>query len=50
MESDIAVDVFSRSAEKHNLIYKSFIGDGDTSSFRRALEDNPYGNEHPVEK
>ena len=32
MESGGAVEIFNRSITKHNLIYKEYLGDGDTSS------------------
>ena len=32
---------FSRSVEKHKLIYKDYIGDGDTSSFKEVVEAEP---------
>jgi hypothetical protein len=50
MESKIARDLFSESVEKYNLRYSRFIGDGDTNSFKKVFDDNPYGDAHPVEK
>ena len=41
MESAGAVATFSSSVEKHNLIYSSYLGDGDTSAFNDVLEANP---------
>ena len=42
MESSGAVDIFNRSIAKHNLIYKEYLGDGDTSSFNDVIKSNPY--------
>ena len=37
MEPSGAVDIFNRSIIKRNLIYKEYLGDGDTSSFNDAV-------------
>ena len=37
-----AIDIFSHSVEKHKLIYKDYIGDGDTSSVKEVVEAEPY--------
>ena len=42
MESAGAVTIFNRSVKKNNLIYKEFLGDGDTSSFKDVKNSNPY--------
>ena len=42
MESAGAVDIFSRSLLNYGLIYKEYLGDGDTSSFNDVLKSNPY--------
>ena len=42
MESVGATDIFSRSVEKHSLIYGEYLGDGDTSSFRDVVDSEPY--------
>ena len=33
MERDGAIEVFTRSIEKHNLRYTTYVGDGDSNSF-----------------
>ena len=33
MEKDGAVEIFTRSIDKHKLKYTVFVGDGDSSSF-----------------
>lgn len=42
MESTGAVDIFSRSVSQNNLIYKEYLGDGDTSSFADVVKSKPY--------
>ena len=48
MESAGAVDMFSRSVIKNNLIYKEYLGDGDTSSFNDVVESKPYADQNVV--
>ena len=52
MESDGATEIFCRSIEKHNLVYSTFVGDGDTGTFGRVKEACfvKYGDIYPVEK
>ena len=42
MESAGAVDIFNRSLENYGLMYKEYLGDGDTSSFNDVIKSNPY--------
>jgi hypothetical protein len=42
MESSGAVDIFHRSISNRNLIYKEYLGDGDTSSFLDVVNSKPY--------
>ena len=42
MESAGTAAIFSSSIEKHGLIYKSYLGDGDTSSYKDVVATNPY--------
>ena len=42
MEAVGAIEIFSSSVDKHSLIYKKFLGDGDSSSFKEVFESNPY--------
>ncbi len=42
MESSGAVAIYSSSVAKHNLIYKNYIGDGDTSSYKEVVNSKPY--------
>ena len=50
MEPEGAVAIFQRSVEKHNLRYTTFIGDGDSKSYKRVTKDQPYGPEYPIQK
>ena len=47
-----AVEMFTRSIEKHKLFYYVFVGDGDSSTFGAVVEavKEKYGNEYIVTK
>lgn len=49
MEADIAVKIWNRSVEKHNMRYTKFVGDGDSKAFNSMTESSPYG-EHVIKK
>ena len=42
MESAAVVEMFCRSQDKYGIRYIKYLGDGDSSSFKRVLESNPY--------
>ena len=42
MEGAGAVQIFNRSIEKFNLMYTEYLGDGDTSSFKEVVREDPY--------
>ena len=42
MEAAGAVEIFQQSVQKHKLVYSQFLDDGDTSSFKKAVESDPY--------
>ena len=42
MEAAGAIKIFQHSVQKHNLFYSKYFGDGYTSSFKEAVESNPY--------
>ena len=42
MEGAIAVDLWKRSVVRNQLVYSTYIGDGDSSSFKRVIDSNPY--------
>ena len=44
MESSAAVEMWKRSVQKNKLIYETYIGDGDSSSFKNLLKSNPYNS------
>ncbi|EFN88217.1 hypothetical protein EAI_00153, partial [Harpegnathos saltator] len=50
MEVDAAVEMFSRSEELHNIRYSSYIGDGDSKTFKGIFESRPYGEDCTVLK
>ncbi|KAF4527543.1 hypothetical protein B566_EDAN014939 [Ephemera danica] len=42
MESDIIAQGFLQSESVHKLRYKTVVGDGDSSTYKKLLEVNPY--------
>ena len=50
MESAGAIDVWSRSIDKHNLAYGTYIGDGDSSPFKNLMQSDPYDGKVPIRK
>ena len=42
MEGSGATSMFNRSIAKHNLIYREYLGDGDSSSFKEVVDSEPY--------
>ena len=50
MEKDLVRDIFCSSEDKYNLRFTSFIGDGDSKSFKTVQDAQPYGSDIPVEK
>lgn len=42
MEGSGAVKIFNRSVEKNDLIYKYYLGDGDSSSYGNVVASKPY--------
>lgn len=45
MEQDIIVEGFRQSLEQHGLMYKYYIGDGDSSVYSRIIEKVSYGRD-----
>ena len=37
------MEIFQQSINNHKLRYKNYIGDGDSSSFNKAVQSKPYG-------
>ena len=50
MDIQGAVDLWTRSEEKYNLRYVTFIGDGDCKGYQAVANSSPYGAECEVEK
>ena len=50
MESEGAVRIFGRSLIKNKLRYVKYIGDGDSSAFKKVLDSNPYNSSTIPEK
>eukprot|EP00794_Sanderia_malayensis_P014632 gene14632-16150_t len=50
MEAAGAIDIFSRSIEKHKLRYLQYVGDGDTEAYLKVEELKPYGPDVQINK
>ena len=50
MEYNAAIEVWNSSIENHNLAYGTYIGDGDSSSFKNMLQSDPYSGLVPIRK
>ena len=50
MESSAAVDIWMRSIAKHDLVYGTYIGDGDSSSYKNLVKSDPYNGVACVRK
>lgn len=50
MEVDGILEMFARSMELHDVKYATYIGDGDTKTFKSLLDKHPYGDELIVRK
>ena len=50
METSAALEIWKRSIPKHKLVYGTYIGDGDSSSFRNLTKSDPYNGEVVVRK
>ena len=42
MEPEAAKTIWARSIERHQLVYSTFIGDGDSKSYHQVCELDPY--------
>ena len=42
MEVDAVIEMFKRSMEKFGIVYKNYIGDGDSKTFTGLLKAAPY--------
>ena len=50
MESSAAIEIWGRSVDKHSLAYTTYVGDGDSSSFKRLERNNPYKGMEVIRK
>lgn len=50
MEVDGIIEMFLRSKDLHGVMYKSYIGGGDSKTFKWLLNEKPYGDELLVNK
>ena len=50
MESAAAVEIWKRSISSHSLIYDTYIGDGDSSSYKNLVKSDPYNGLTTVRK
>ena len=50
MESAAIIQLYESSIDKHNIRYKPFIGDGDSSSYSAVDKLRPYGPMYDIEK
>ena len=45
MESEGAIRIFNRSIANYKLRYVNYIGDGDSSAYKKVKESNPYSSD-----
>lgn len=50
MEVDAAIELFQRSETLHGVKYTSYIGDGDSKTFKGITDANPYENTTVIKK
>ena len=50
MESSAALEIWARSVGKHHLAYTTYVGDGNSSSFKRLSDSDQYNGEEVVRK
>ena len=50
MESSATLEIWGRSVDKHRLAYTTYVGDGDSSSFKRLEDNDPYDGHELVRK
>ena len=50
MEGAGALELWKLSMEKNKLVYSTYIGDGDSSSFKNLLKADPYNGVEIVRK
>lgn len=50
MEVDSMIELFSRSVEKHGIMYTNYVGDGDSKTYTGIINAKPYGDEIEIIK
>ena len=50
MEGEIAVKLWKRSVSQNRLVYSTYIGDGDSSSYKRVVASDPYIGKEQIRK
>ncbi|XP_014478531.1 PREDICTED: uncharacterized protein LOC106746440 [Dinoponera quadriceps] len=50
MEVDAMIELFSRSVEKHGVMYTNYVGDGDSKTYTGIINAKPYGDENEIVK
>ncbi|XP_053945027.1 uncharacterized protein LOC128854730 isoform X6 [Anastrepha ludens] len=50
MEVDAMIELFSRSVEKHGVMYTNYVGDGDSKTYTGIVNGKPYGNRAEIVK
>ena len=50
MEGSAAVEIWRRSVERNQLVYCTYVGDGDSSSYKNLVNSNPYDGIETVRK
>lgn len=50
MEVDAMIELFSRSVEKHGVMYTKYVGDGDSKSYTVIVNAKPYGGQAEIVK
>ena len=50
MEGAIAIKLWKRSVSQNQLVYSTYIGDGDSSSFKKLIVSDPYEGQENVRK
>ena len=50
MEGSAAIEIWKRSVDRNQLVYSTYVGDGDSSSFKNLYKSDPYKGVELVRK
>ena len=50
MEGSAAIEIWKRSVDRNKLVYSTYVGDGDSSSFKNLVNSDPYQGIETVRK